>query len=875
MLRPLSLLTIAALALPAAAGAAPKRPDLTVGRATLETGAVQLSVRNAGKKAAGATTARVSVELGTRQTLADVRIGRLRPGKAATVTAAFVAPSTPGTHPVTVCADAGAKLHERNERNNCRSAGQLIVNAPTGGEPAPTPSPTTPPTTPGSGVDLAATDVSDPPGQVTEGGTFGLDDTVAGGAEPAPASTTRFYLSPDGPASLLERKSTATALGDVAMGGRREVPALAPNATSSSTTPTLVTVPPGTRPGTYFVLACADDREAVAEADEGDNCVMATHPEAGQEKPSLVTVVAEAQDYRIDTFSESYDPLLGAGQIDPTACAATATGSFANVASAIVSAHAFLEARAPAAMAAFASSPEYNDPLALQEAAGAAVIEGAPAAALAALLRAHELQPDDAAHLVNAAPIATGLGLPAEALAFLDGARRLDDTSLPAMGIGRHAVALANRGQALAYLGRYGEAERALNAALAAEPLLAEAQGSLAMVDLCAKQNVPGAMDHLRLGAIRVGTKDLDASRGRASSLRNIEFPGLPSQAVADADFFLGFGRQLNQESTASVGEQQQIQSRIDAKLPGWSPAQRNRYTAILKRVGSVRFDADVKAQRDAFQAQLLEAQQETTAFWVTRYGQFLTQADAACAGSADPHCFDAELSARCRPATNLAHQTWLDEMEDSYALAKTYYAALSKRMSGYAANYGDPDAYALALVAIQREERNLMMEIVDPVTAWTRFATIHQRDCITPAEPTALAPPAAPAVDGPGACPPLLSAISAVAEVGPVKVKISCEQVKVEASTTVAPWIKAFAEVGYSFKGQQVTVVAGAKAEAGVGVAKGSFKSGIYTVIGNDGVRDVGWRVGPSFDVSAGPLAFKVKNEVDISFMGAARPAL
>jgi subtilase family serine protease len=42
-----------------------------------------------------------------------------------------------------------------------------------------------------------------------------------------------------------------------------------------STKTVTVTIPSGTAPGTYRLLACADDTKAVTESDEGNNCLAA------------------------------------------------------------------------------------------------------------------------------------------------------------------------------------------------------------------------------------------------------------------------------------------------------------------------------------------------------------------------------------------------------------------------------------------------------------------------------------------------------------------------------------------------------------------------------------------------------------------------
>src|SRR6185295_5136673 len=56
--------------------------------------------------------------------------------------------------------------------------------------------------------------------------------------------------------------------GDVLLGSRT-VPILAPGASSAA--PTALTIPPGTAPGTYYVIARADEGALVSETDETNN----------------------------------------------------------------------------------------------------------------------------------------------------------------------------------------------------------------------------------------------------------------------------------------------------------------------------------------------------------------------------------------------------------------------------------------------------------------------------------------------------------------------------------------------------------------------------------------------------------------------------
>lgn len=84
------------------------------------------------------------------------------------------------------------------------------------------------------------------------------DTTVNAGLGVAAASTTSFWLS------------TNPTLGDDILLGSRAVPSLAASGGSSSVS-TTVTIPAGTAPGSYYILANADSGAAITESDETNN----------------------------------------------------------------------------------------------------------------------------------------------------------------------------------------------------------------------------------------------------------------------------------------------------------------------------------------------------------------------------------------------------------------------------------------------------------------------------------------------------------------------------------------------------------------------------------------------------------------------------
>ena len=201
--------------------------------------------------------------------------------------------------------------------------------------------------------------VSDPPTAVKVGGAFAVRDAVANTGSAARGSDVRYYLAPDAKRSLAERRAgkdnPRIALGDVLMGGFRKVPALARGARSAAPRRprTIVAVPSGTRPGLYYLLACADDRGAVAESAEHDNCrpakkrVRVTDDAAPMFEGTFVDIAPEVP---------RAEDIADLERAKPLACMTLAAGKPLTKPQAIASARAYLTRVAGAdAMAGFAS----------------------------------------------------------------------------------------------------------------------------------------------------------------------------------------------------------------------------------------------------------------------------------------------------------------------------------------------------------------------------------------------------------------------------------------------------------------------------------------------------------------------------------------
>jgi len=127
-------------------------------------------------------------------------------------------------------------------------------------------------------VETAA--VPSPPAPIrAPGTTFAISDTARNsGTGAAGASTTRYYLSLDGVKNA----------GDILLTGTRAVPGLAAGASSAGMV--TVTIPPTTPLNTYSLLVCADDLNAVAESNEGNNCIVASSGTVTVTRPDLAEI---------------------------------------------------------------------------------------------------------------------------------------------------------------------------------------------------------------------------------------------------------------------------------------------------------------------------------------------------------------------------------------------------------------------------------------------------------------------------------------------------------------------------------------------------------------------------------------------------------
>ena len=210
--------------------------------------AVTDTVVNAGNASAGSSRTRYYLSVAGTRAAGDILLGSTRlvqtlaTGAQSQGTVTVVVPSnTPfGTYRLLACADDTFVIAETDEADNCAaSVGSIVIGQP----------------------DLVISALTSPLPSARRGTAVTLTDTVTNnGTAPAAASTTRYYVSLDAVRNT----------GDRLMTGTRSVGTLAPGATSTGTVNAVI--PSTLTPGTYYVIACADDFLRVTESGANNNC---------------------------------------------------------------------------------------------------------------------------------------------------------------------------------------------------------------------------------------------------------------------------------------------------------------------------------------------------------------------------------------------------------------------------------------------------------------------------------------------------------------------------------------------------------------------------------------------------------------------------
>ncbi len=224
-------------------------PDLTVTSTTAPAiggsgGSIVVTdtTKNVGGGAVGASTTGLYLStspiFSASATLLGTRpVPPLAPAASDTASTAVILPSNlaPGTYYVLASADVPGQVVETNETNNASFGAAVRI-----------------------GPDLMESALTAPT-SAARGSSVTANDTVSNqGGGSAPPSTTRFYLS----------TNLTLDSGDLLIGSRT-VAAIGPGQSSSGSS--LLTIPAGLAPGSYWIIAAADADGAVAESNETNN----------------------------------------------------------------------------------------------------------------------------------------------------------------------------------------------------------------------------------------------------------------------------------------------------------------------------------------------------------------------------------------------------------------------------------------------------------------------------------------------------------------------------------------------------------------------------------------------------------------------------
>lgn len=252
------------------------------------------------------------------------------------------------------------------------------------------------------------------------------------------------------------------------------------------------------------------------------------------------------------------------------------------------------------AVADFYTSPKAKDADSAAAIAAGAMIRGLPTLAVAALLRAHELEPQDATHLVNLAAVLSYIGMSHEALAILDSPIVKNGENASPLEIGGKAGALNVRGFALLEQGQAKEAEDALRQAVALSPNFGEAKTNLAFA-LWAQDNPKKKEEGAQLIAAvwrrstpskmydvvektppttesegeipievfdgdKTGAANLDLSRGKRLRLPDLKIPGSLEASVAMHPKYEKLGKEITAIVSALGSKQEQLLEARESK---------------------------------------------------------------------------------------------------------------------------------------------------------------------------------------------------------------------------------------------------------------------------------------------------------------------
>ncbi|PYE55419.1 tetratricopeptide repeat protein [Deinococcus yavapaiensis] len=545
----------------------------------------------------------------------------------------------------------------------------------------------------------------------------------------------------------------------------------------------------------------------------------------------------------------------------------------ATLAEALKNAQAWLEKNEAAGWRAFSASEDAKDAKKASQAALAAAMLGKPNAALAALLTAQKLDPQNAQHLVNLGGVLNTLGLTGEALVVLDAAAKVSKNDSGALGWSSAATLNANRGLTLADLRRWPDAEKALTSAVDSEPMLAEARLGLARVLTCqgktaqaakfaraglrrspsvtpppAKTTDPQATEPATVEVSEAASaKDVNASahlpasftfdlsRGQDFTMPNLKLPQTPGDALALLDKYQKLHDDLHARWESLRKRSEDVEARF-RRQPAASPLVQARREALWQAFLHVNDEPTVKRLYDSHHKSDWEVSKADMDFSHCESGCIMPEISIKAA--------TAEVKrALCVPAMLSQNDKWRSAMHAHAENLGAYLKASYKLHTALAANFSDPLWHERASLTAEFLVTTEFMGYVGEALHWAKDIRSYQ-DCVASAASSVpdkvaedlLTPRADP-------CKAVFDNMSLAFSVHVVSFRISCDSMNV---TAVTPgWIGAFGSISEKFATKEYTVTVGIQegASVGVGPATVGVKSqqGAYVSWGASGITDAG----------------------------------
>ncbi|WP_146237191.1 tetratricopeptide repeat protein [Deinococcus yavapaiensis] len=550
---------------------------------------------------------------------------------------------------------------------------------------------------------------------------------------------------------------------------------------------------------------------------------------------------------------------------------------------ALKNAQAWLENNEAKGWQAFTASLDAKTPKSASQAALAAAMLGKPNAALAALLVAHRLEPQNPQTLTNLGGVLQTLGLSGEALVVLDAAAKLTKNDAGAFGWSSTATLNANRGLALADLHRWNEAEGALSSALKGEPMLAEARLGLARVLTCqgktaqaakfaragrrrtppaqaANATSPSVADatlptneisgatsgnNANASAHLPASFTFDLSRGQDFNLPNLKLPQTLKDAVVLLDKYQKLRDDLHARWEAIRKRREDIEAQLRHR-PQASPLVEARRAAL--------WQARLHVSSEPTVSRLYEAQRKSGLEVAKVDGDF-SHCSSGCIApefikkARTPE----ELYALCNAAMSTQNDKWRSAMHAHAQNLGTYLKAAYKLETALAANYSDSLLHEQTSLDAEFLVVSEFMGYVTDAWHWAHdvkaFACYEgpTTDTSDPIAGQLVTPRADP-------CKAVYDGMSLSFSVSVVGFSISCDAMSVSAATP--GWIGAFGSFSQSFGNKEYTVTVGIQEGVSVGVgnvsAGATSQQGAYVSWGASGITDAGVSITTGASVGA-----------------------